>query len=57
MAYYLSCTSSGGRLLQKIITVTNYSGKHRDYLKKLILTMGAEFTPSMSNKNTAVIAA
>ncbi|EED79969.1 predicted protein [Postia placenta Mad-698-R] len=37
----------GGRLLQKIITVTNYSGKHRDYLKKLILTMGAEFTPSI----------
>ncbi|TFY50748.1 hypothetical protein EVJ58_g10905, partial [Rhodofomes roseus] len=39
------------------ITITNYTGKHRDYLKKLILTMGAEFTPSMSPKNTVVVAA
>ncbi|KZT63813.1 hypothetical protein DAEQUDRAFT_770249 [Daedalea quercina L-15889] len=39
------------------ITITNYTGKHRDYLKKLILMMGAEFTPSMSPKNTAVVAA
>ncbi|CCM03482.1 uncharacterized protein FIBRA_05616 [Fibroporia radiculosa] len=40
-----------------IITITNYTGKHREYLKKLIATMGAEFTPSMSSKNTVVIAA
>ncbi|KAI0935547.1 hypothetical protein AcV5_003952 [Taiwanofungus camphoratus] len=40
-----------------IITITNYTGKDREYLKKLITTMGAEFTPSMSGKNTVVIAA
>ncbi|KZT00911.1 uncharacterized protein LAESUDRAFT_731846 [Laetiporus sulphureus 93-53] len=40
-----------------IITITNYTGRHRDYLKKLIMTMGAQFTPSMSPKNTVVIAA
>ncbi|KAI0344360.1 hypothetical protein BDW22DRAFT_1355739 [Trametopsis cervina] len=40
-----------------IITVTNYTGKDREYIKKLITTMGAEFTASMSGKNTVVVAA
>ncbi|KAI0682501.1 hypothetical protein BC835DRAFT_1399674 [Cytidiella melzeri] len=40
-----------------IITVTNYTGKDREYIKKLIIAMGAEFTPSMSGKNTVVVAA
>ncbi|KAM6489476.1 BRCT domain containing protein, partial [Amanita muscaria] len=39
------------------ITVTNYTGEAREYLKKLIMTMGARFTPSMSGKNTVLIAA
>lgn len=39
------------------ITVTNYTGEAREYLKKLITTMGAKFTPSMSGKNTALVAA
>ncbi|KAI0271257.1 hypothetical protein BC834DRAFT_966777 [Gloeopeniophorella convolvens] len=39
------------------ITVTNYTGEARDYLKKLISLMGATFTPSMSGKNTVLIAA
>ncbi|KAI0246563.1 hypothetical protein BJV78DRAFT_1253485 [Lactifluus subvellereus] len=39
------------------ITVTNYTGDARDYLKKLIGLMGATFTPSMSGKNTVLIAA
>ncbi|KAF8877711.1 hypothetical protein BD779DRAFT_1677212 [Infundibulicybe gibba] len=39
------------------ITVTNYTGESREYLKKLITTMGATFTPSMSGKNTVLIAA
>ncbi|TFK70491.1 hypothetical protein BDN72DRAFT_958770 [Pluteus cervinus] len=39
------------------ITVTNYTGEAREYLKKLITTMGATFTPSMSGRNTALIAA
>ncbi|TFK17473.1 hypothetical protein FA15DRAFT_761050 [Coprinopsis marcescibilis] len=39
------------------ITVTNYTGEAREYLKKLITTMGARFTPSMSGKNTVLIAA
>lgn len=41
----------------QFITITNYTGKHRDYLKKLIIMMGAEFTASMSPNNTAVVAA
>ncbi|KAI0083353.1 hypothetical protein BDY19DRAFT_1060990 [Irpex rosettiformis] len=40
-----------------IITITNYTGKDREYIKKLITTMGAEFTASMSGKNTVVVAA
>lgn len=40
-----------------LITITNYTGKDREYLKKLIATLGGEFTPSMSGKNTVVIAA
>ncbi|TFK35317.1 hypothetical protein BDQ12DRAFT_714751 [Crucibulum laeve] len=39
------------------ITVTNYTGEAREYLKKLITAMGASFTPNMSGKNTVLIAA
>ncbi|KAF9062435.1 BRCT domain-containing protein, partial [Rhodocollybia butyracea] len=39
------------------ITITNFTGEAREYLKKLITIMGAEFTPSMSAKNTILIAA
>ncbi|KAG1767131.1 hypothetical protein EDD22DRAFT_876793 [Suillus occidentalis] len=38
------------------ITVTNYSGAARDYLKKLIQVMGAKFTPSMSQSNKVLVA-
>jgi mediator of DNA damage checkpoint protein 1 len=41
----------------KKITVTNYQGFARDYLKKLIELMGAQFTPTLSGHNTVVIAA
>ncbi|OCH87294.1 hypothetical protein OBBRIDRAFT_837516 [Obba rivulosa] len=40
-----------------VITITNYTGRDREYLKKLIIAMGAQFTPDMTGKNTAVIAA
>ncbi|KAJ7503101.1 BRCT domain-containing protein, partial [Mycena galericulata] len=40
-----------------IISITNYTGESRDYLKKLITLMGGNFTPSLSNKNTVLIAA
>ncbi|KAF8647813.1 hypothetical protein AX16_006533 [Volvariella volvacea WC 439] len=39
------------------ITLTNYTGEAREYLKKLITTMGATFTPSMSGRNTVLVAA
>ncbi|KAJ6590014.1 hypothetical protein DFH09DRAFT_1274284 [Mycena vulgaris] len=39
------------------ISVTNYTGESRDYLKKLITLMGGNFTPSLSNKNTVLVAA
>ncbi|KAJ6499219.1 hypothetical protein C8R45DRAFT_821020 [Mycena sanguinolenta] len=39
------------------ITVTNYTGEAREYLKRLIQMMGAEFTPNMSGTNTVLIAA
>ncbi|KAG2357386.1 hypothetical protein BDR07DRAFT_1363282 [Suillus spraguei] len=38
------------------ITVTNYTGAARDYLKKLIQVMGARFTPSMSQSNKVLVA-
>ena len=41
----------------KEITVTNYTGEAREYLKRLIEVMGARFTPNMSSQNTVVIAA
>ncbi|KAJ7594325.1 hypothetical protein C8J56DRAFT_854426 [Mycena floridula] len=41
----------------QVITITNYTGEAREYLKKLINTMGGEFTPSMSSNNTVLIAA
>ncbi|EIN14740.1 hypothetical protein PUNSTDRAFT_140961 [Punctularia strigosozonata HHB-11173 SS5] len=42
---------------RQIVTITNYTGPAREYLKKLVELMGGTFTPSMSTKNTAVIAA
>lgn len=38
------------------ITVTNYTGAARDYLKKLIQVMGGKFTPSMSQSNKVLVA-
>lgn len=48
---YTSLTNPKG------ITVTNYTGEAREYLKRLIEVMGARFTPNMSSQNTVVIAA
>ncbi|TBU24360.1 hypothetical protein BD311DRAFT_702198 [Dichomitus squalens] len=43
---------------KEVVTVTNYTGKDREYLKKLITLMGGEFTASMSAEhNTIVVAA
>ncbi|KAG2130893.1 hypothetical protein DEU56DRAFT_740363 [Suillus clintonianus] len=42
--------------LNECITVTNYSGAARDYLKKLIQIMGGRFTPSMSQSNKVLVA-
>ncbi|KAJ3755591.1 hypothetical protein EV360DRAFT_85757 [Lentinula raphanica] len=39
------------------LTITNFTGDAREYIKKLVCTMGAKFTPSMSSKNTVLIAA
>ncbi|KAG8903530.1 hypothetical protein FRB99_003161 [Tulasnella sp. 403] len=39
------------------ITVTNYTGESREYIKKLIQATGATFTANMTQKNTHVIAA
>ncbi|KAJ7198551.1 hypothetical protein GGX14DRAFT_665967 [Mycena pura] len=39
------------------ISVTNYTGETRDYLKKLISLMGGNFTPSFSTSNTVLVAA
>ena len=45
-------------MLRKVVTVTNYTGKDREYLKKLIQLMGGTFTASMSaESNTTVVAA
>ncbi|KAJ6593333.1 hypothetical protein B0H19DRAFT_17663 [Mycena capillaripes] len=40
-----------------VVSVTNYAGETRDYLKKLITLMGGNFTPTLSTKNTALVAA
>ncbi|CAE6369218.1 unnamed protein product [Rhizoctonia solani] len=40
----------------QIITITNYVGEAREYLKKLISALGGQFTPSLASKNTCVIA-
>ncbi|KAG9006990.1 hypothetical protein FRB93_008256 [Tulasnella sp. JGI-2019a] len=39
------------------ITITNYTGDSREYMKQLISLTGAEFTANFSQKNTMVIAA
>ncbi|CAE6451118.1 unnamed protein product [Rhizoctonia solani] len=40
----------------QLITITNYVGDAREYLKKLISALGGQFTPSLAVKNTCVIA-
>ncbi|KAH7105470.1 BRCT domain-containing protein [Auriculariales sp. MPI-PUGE-AT-0066] len=39
------------------LTITNYSGSVRDYLRKLIELLGGHYTPTMSAQNTQVVAA
>ncbi|KAH7883429.1 hypothetical protein F5I97DRAFT_1905100 [Phlebopus sp. FC_14] len=38
------------------ISLTNYTGAARDYLKRLIFLIGAKFTPSMSASNKVLVA-
>ncbi|KAJ7496784.1 BRCT domain-containing protein [Mycena latifolia] len=38
------------------ISITNYTGESREYLKKLVALMGGNFTPSLSTKNTVLVA-
>lgn len=40
----------------QLITITNYTREAREYLKKVIHALGGKFTPSMTTKNTCVIA-
>ncbi|KAG8712729.1 hypothetical protein FRC11_014366 [Ceratobasidium sp. 423] len=40
----------------QMITITKYTGDAREYLKKLIVALGGRFTPSLSAKNTCMIA-
>lgn len=49
------CSSRVDFFLQEI-SVTNYTGAARDYLKRLIGLIGAKFTPSMSQSNKVLIA-
>ncbi|KAF7362376.1 hypothetical protein MVEN_00584400 [Mycena venus] len=42
---------------KQVVSVTNYTGETRDYLKKLITLMGGNFTPTFSTKNTVLVAA
>ncbi|KAF9051195.1 hypothetical protein BDZ89DRAFT_1057049 [Hymenopellis radicata] len=41
----------------QLISISNYTGEGRDYLRKLIEAMGARFTPNMSSNNTVLVAA
>ncbi|KAG9311151.1 hypothetical protein JVU11DRAFT_8217 [Chiua virens] len=38
------------------ISITNYTGEARDYIKRLILLVGAKFTPSMTQSNKVLVA-
>ncbi|KAJ1942945.1 regulator of Ty1 Transposition, partial [Linderina macrospora] len=40
-----------------VITTSHYTGASKEYLKKLILAMGAEYTPNMTRRNTHLITA
>lgn len=40
-----------------VITISNYTGAAREYLKRLVAACGAKFTPTMSPQNTHLIAA
>ncbi|KAJ6577651.1 BRCT domain-containing protein [Mycena capillaripes] len=39
------------------ISITNYTGEAREYLKKLIVVMGGKFTPTLNTDNTVLVAA
>ncbi|KAK7057689.1 hypothetical protein R3P38DRAFT_2599145 [Favolaschia claudopus] len=41
----------------QIVSITNYTGEVRDWLKKLVTLMGGTVTPSFSKANTALVAA
>ena len=39
------------------VTVTNYTGAARDYLKKLVALMGANYTATLGPSSTVLVAA
>ncbi|KAL1746218.1 BRCT domain-containing protein [Schizophyllum fasciatum] len=41
----------------KVFSITNYTGEARDYLKKLIQGMGAEFNPTMRQGDNPILVA
>ncbi|EJD34062.1 BRCT domain-containing protein [Auricularia subglabra TFB-10046 SS5] len=41
---------------EQSISITNYSGASRDYMKKLIMVAGANFTTTLTRGNTCLIA-
>ncbi|KAH7344950.1 BRCT domain-containing protein [Rhizoctonia solani] len=43
-------------LEEQLITITNYVGDAREYIKKLISALGGKFSPSLTSKITCVIA-
>lgn len=40
----------------QLVTLTNYTGETREYVKTLIDIMGGKFSPDFSRHNTHVIA-
>ncbi|KAI8324945.1 BRCT domain-containing protein, partial [Martensiomyces pterosporus] len=40
-----------------VITVSHYTGASREYLRRLIIAMGAQYTPKMTRANTHLITA
>lgn len=43
------------KCIEQVMTITNYNGVARDYVRRLIHALGATYTPNLTQENTHVI--
>ncbi|KAJ2390392.1 regulator of Ty1 Transposition [Coemansia sp. RSA 2611] len=57
LLHYPVPTASVPKMDRMVVTVSHYTGASRDYLQRLIIAMGAQYTPRMTRETTHLVTA